>query len=310
MPVNIEAVRLAARVVADHYRIDGVPFDSARVPDRFRAAGVSDPEAEILAKLYAAVRDDEGDGGKAAVLIAARTLEAAVENGPPAGASLRKVGEALGGAADRAAAAVTDDARPVRDRDELLDALVWFANGRREIGQAMCDALERAGVDGRISVDPEPDGPGPFRVRVSPDPDAMEHIRLYVREPDGDDLHALTCSVLFSGVGVFGHGMVPGGGAAYARAAECLAAEAADDTVTAFAARAVMRGLEAPLLARTDRCGLAPADAVAAARADRVSFDEGRRTFVHTGGPVDAALIVRTAIFRSAIAAADLLRLG
>ena len=320
MRIALEELRasvaaVAKDVTAAYARLDP-PFDDREVEGRFSAlTGAHVSAATRLAAAYRSMSDEFGDGGKAAVLIACRIVEAALDHLPAEGRA--NLPGAIDVATGRPTEWVKNLARPLRSADEVRRIATTAAGGDVAVGAALVEAFSRAGPDGVIHVhnggasdslgitvtDGEKIGTrGRNETIVVHGETDANAAALYLRAVHA--VHAVAAAIAA--------GAVMGGGTVYALAAEMLFADVGGDTISGLAARAVIVGCEAPLRVRAIAAG-ANAEALLAElrnQPERV-FDQTASGLVSaTEGPIDAARIVQAAIGEAGRTACDLLRMA
>ncbi|AMV29217.1 chaperonin GroEL [Gemmata sp. SH-PL17] len=310
------SVTAVAKDVAEVYARLGPPFDDQEVERRFSSlSGAHASVANCLASAYRFMYDEFGDGGKNAVLIACRIVEAALDRLPVEG--LSNLPGAIDVATARPAEWVNGSARLLYSVDEVRRIAETAVGGDVEIGAAVVEAFARAGPDGIIHVHNGGASNSPSTTVSDGERTGARgrNETIIVRgETDGDAkvlclravhaVHAVRAAIAA--------GSVPGGGVAYALAAETLVADVDNDTISGLAARAVVAGCEAPLRTRGD---VVRADTVALLTALRhqpeQAFDQTVPGLVRaTDGPIDAARIVQAAIGEAGRTACDLLRMS
>lgn len=308
------SVAAVAEAVASAYVAFAPPFDTDTVVDVFRSYdGVVPEVADRLAQAYRAAEDISGDGGKATVLIACRTVEAAL--GASVTEGRHNLPSAISLAAARASREIGTKGTRVRSLDQLARAATAAAGGDEQLGLAMVDALREAGRDGRITV-------------TEGSPGHAERIQIALGEEDGFPVATLTVSAateyetrdlylrawhtMYASIAAVAEGVLGGGGVGFVVAAEALGTEAEEDSVSGAASRAVIDGLHEPLRVRAAAAGV-PLDTllVSCQGTPGQAFDQiaCRLISLIESGPLDPMRTVRELIRETGDAASDLLRL-
>ena len=309
--LRASVVAVAADVATAYARFDP-PFDGDTLGERFsQLPGVHPAVAGRLVAAYNAVSDEFGDGGKATVLIACGITRAALDRLPAEGRG--NLPTAVDMATARPAEWVENAASGLETPEDVLRAAATAGGNRTDIGEAVVDALWQAGPRGITHITTgEPTAAPEFR-RFSDDAGEEPEVTVTVSgrtAAETRELELRTIAALHSAVAAIASGVVPGGGVAYALAAQSLREECGDDTNTGLSALAVVAGLEAPLRARAVTTN--PEELLAALhQAPEQAFDQTLPGLVPTAaGPLDAARIVQGVIREAGRAACDLLRLA
>lgn len=237
-PYRSDLLRLSAAVAE---RMTGrlAPFGEDGLQPWLQSLAFASAVSDAVTQIHRYMFDKYGDGTKRAVLLFAATA-AEVEN--------RRVAEAVSVMADRAVRAGEAESRRLNSVEQLFAASVTCAGGREDIATALVEAFRESGADGRITIDPDPDSD-----QVTWELVEDEHVLVRVGGRTDSLWHAV--NGLHGSRMAIATGVMPGGGAAFAQAADVYRDEAADDTTTGAAARALMLGLEAPLRAWVAKAG-------------------------------------------------------
>ncbi len=310
------SVGAVAKDVADAYARFDPPFEDREVADRFaRLPGVHPAVAERLAAAHCSMSEEFGDGEKAALLIACGIAQAALALLPAEGRA--NLPGAVDVATGRPAAWVETSAKPLRSPKEVEDIATTAAAGNAALGAAIREAMMRGGRDGIFHIRAGEAG-SPPGITIVDGEWPGEHgwnETVVVRgatEEETAALYSRACTALYAAAAGVAMGSVPGGGVAYALAADTLRDESEEDSVSGFAARAVIVGLETPLRVRALAAG-ADANALLGALQNHPerAFDQIAGKLVPpTEGPVDAARVVQAAIREAGRTACDLLRMA
>jgi len=308
------SVAAVAKDVAGVYTRFGPPFVDEHVASRFaQLSGVHPSVAERLAAVYCSMSNALGDGGKTAVLVACGVVLAAQQRLPGEGRT--NLAPAIERAAGRAAERAAAPAQFLRSPAELLRAVVPAAGGDVALAKAFVEAFSKAGRNGAISVERGP-ATAPLGAHVVDGEHGVPGTDGWIEtvvvrgqtQAETDELYLRACGALHATRAAIAGGVVPGGGVAYALAAD--PATASDDPFTERAAFAMGGGLELPLRARAEAAGAkAPAILAAIRSKPDVTFDQSKSGLVPVAqGPLDAARVVQGAIREAGPAASDLLR--
>lgn len=127
---------------------DGVTVaKSVNVSDSFKNLGI-----EIVKEAASRTADTAGDGTTTATVIARDIFSEGLKM-MAAGYSSRDLTAGIKAASIDIIKAVSDRSRPVKDSDEIMNIATISANGEREVGSLITDAMEKLGVDGVITVE-------------------------------------------------------------------------------------------------------------------------------------------------------------
>jgi chaperonin GroEL len=127
---------------------DGVTVaKEIELEDKFENMG-----AQMVKEVASRTNDEAGDGTTTATVLAQAIVKEGMKS-VAAGMNPMDVKRGIDQAVDKAVQAIRDAARPVNDSDEVAQVGSISANGEKEIGRQIADAMQKVGNEGVITVE-------------------------------------------------------------------------------------------------------------------------------------------------------------
>ncbi|MGM0586659.1 MAG: chaperonin GroEL [Pseudomonadota bacterium] len=108
--------------------------------------------AQMVKEVASRTNDEAGDGTTTATVLAQAIVKEGLKS-VAAGMNPMDVKRGIDQAVDKAVQAIKDSARPVNDSDEVAQVGSISANGEKEIGRQIADAMQKVGNEGVITVE-------------------------------------------------------------------------------------------------------------------------------------------------------------